>query len=121
MIIHAPSDTMKYYEGTPWPERMRNALTAASPFPIIKRCLRAPEEERNWPIDDSQACDDPVPNTFEGPPYPWTRENPAIDIVGFDGVSESGQEIYNYSADGSAVLPGNHGEKARRYGRSLTR
>ncbi len=32
----------------------------------------------------------------EGPPYPWTRENPAIDIVGFDGVSDSGQEIYNY-------------------------
>jgi nicotinamidase-related amidase len=96
MIIHAPSDTMKYYEGTPWRERMRNAPTAASPFPIIKRCGRTPEEERNWPIDDSQACDDPVPNTAEGPPYPWTRENPALDIVGFDGVSDSGQEIYNY-------------------------
>ena len=25
MIIHAPSDTMKYYEGTPWRARMRNA------------------------------------------------------------------------------------------------
>ncbi len=33
---------------------------------------------------------------FEGPPYPWTRENAAIDIVGYDGVSESGQEIYNF-------------------------
>jgi len=96
MIIHSPSDTMKYYEGTPQRDRMRNAPTAASPFPIIKRCGRTPEEERNWPIDDSQACDDPIPNKFEGPPYPWTRENPAIDIVGFDGVSESGQEIYNY-------------------------
>jgi len=97
MIIHAPSDTMKYYEGTPWRERMRNAPQAASPFPILARCPRVPEEERNFPIDDSvSACDDPVPNTFEGPPYPWTRENPAIDIVGFDGVSDSGQEIYNF-------------------------
>ena len=35
-------------------------------------------------------------NQFEGPPYPWSREHPAIDIVGFDGISESGQEIYNF-------------------------
>ena len=34
MIIHAPSDTMKFYEGTPWRERLRNAPTASSPFPI---------------------------------------------------------------------------------------
>jgi nicotinamidase-related amidase len=97
MIIHAPSDTMKYYEGTPWRERMRNAPQAASPFPIIARCPRVPEEERDFPIDDSAGgCDDPIVNQFEGPPYPWSREHPAIDIVGFDGVSESGQEIYNF-------------------------
>jgi len=98
MIIHAPSDTMKYYEGTPWRERMRNAPRAASPFPIIARCPRVPEEERDFPIDDSAGgCDDPIVSQFEGPPYPWSREHPAIDIVGFDGVSESGQEIYNFS------------------------
>jgi nicotinamidase-related amidase len=97
MIIHAPSDTMKFYEGTPWRDRMRNAPMAASPFPIISRCPRVPEEERDFPIDDSAGgCDDPIVNPFEGPPYPWSREHPAIDIVGFDGVSESGQEIYNF-------------------------
>jgi len=97
MIIHAPSDTMKFYEGTPWRQRMKNAPTAASPFPIINRCPRIPEEERNFPIDDSAGgCDDPIVKKFEGPPYPWTREHPAIDIVGFDGVSESGQEVYNF-------------------------
>ena len=97
MIIHAPSDTMKFYEGTPWRERMRSAPTAASPFPIIARCPRVPEEERDFPIDDSAGgCDDPIVKPETGPPYPWTRENPAIDIVGFDGVSESGQEIYNF-------------------------
>ena len=97
MIIHAPSDTMKFYEGTTWRERMRNAPTAASPFPIINRCPRVPEEERGFPIDDSAGgCDDPVVKEEKGPPWPWTREHPAIDIVGFDGVSESGQEIYNF-------------------------
>jgi nicotinamidase-related amidase len=97
MIIHAPSDTMKFYEGTPWRQRMRNAPTAASPFPIVARCARVPQEERDFPIDDSAGgCDDPIVKAETGPPYPWTRENPAIDVVGFDGVSESGQEIYNF-------------------------
>ena len=96
MIIHAPSDTMKFYAGMPWRERMRRAPTAASPFPILARCARVPAEERHFPIDDSAGgCDDPVVKTFTGPPYPWTREHPALDIVGFDGVSDSGQEIYN--------------------------
>jgi hypothetical protein len=56
-----------------------------------------PDEERDFPIDDSAGgCDDPIVKPETGPPYPWTREHPAIDIVGFDGVSESGQEIYNF-------------------------
>ena len=97
MIIHSPSDVTKFYDGTPWRERMRSARTAASPFPIIQRCPRIPQEERDFPIDDSAGgCDDPIVKPETGPPYPWTRENPAIDIVGFDGVSESGQEIYNF-------------------------
>lgn len=97
MIIHAPSDTMRFYEGTPWRQRMRNAPTAASPFPIENRCARVPAEERNFPIDDSAGgCDDPIVNKETGPPYPWTREHPAIDVVGYDGVSENGQEIYNF-------------------------
>jgi nicotinamidase-related amidase len=97
MIIHSPSDTMKFYEGTSWRERMRNAPTAASPFAIINRCPRVPEEERDFPIDDSAGgCDDPIVKPETGPPYPWSREHPAIDVVGFDGVSESGQEIYNF-------------------------
>lgn len=97
MIIHAPSDTMKFYEGTPHRQRMQQAPKAESPFPIIARCPRVPDEEKNFPIDDSAGgCDDPIIKKFTGPPYPWTREHPAIEIVGYDGVSESGQEIYNF-------------------------
>jgi nicotinamidase-related amidase len=96
-IIHAPSDTMKFYEGTPWRQRMQQAPLAPSDTPILMRCPREPAESREFPIDDSAGgCDDPIVKKWEGPPYPWTREHPAIDIVGFDGVSENGQEIYNY-------------------------
>jgi nicotinamidase-related amidase len=97
MIVHAPSDTMKFYEGTPWRQRMQRAPPAPSPVPLLARCPREPWESRNVPIDDADSgCDDPIVNESTGPPYPWTRENPAIDIVGFDGVSDSGQEIYNF-------------------------
>ncbi len=96
-IIHAPSDTMKFYEGTPFRQRMQRAPNATSATPILSRCAREPLEERNFPIDDTAGgCDDPILKAETGPPYPWTRENPAIDVVGFDGVSESGQEIYNF-------------------------
>jgi hypothetical protein len=44
---------MKFYDGTPRRERMRNAPAAPSPFFIIARCPRVPEEERDFPIDDS--------------------------------------------------------------------
>jgi nicotinamidase-related amidase len=99
MIIHAPSNTMKFYEGTPWRRRMQQAPMAPSASPVLARCPREPVESHEFPIDDTKGgCDDPiVKNINESTgPYPWTREHPAIDIVGFDGVSENGQEIYNF-------------------------
>jgi nicotinamidase-related amidase len=96
MIIHSPSDTMKYYEGTPQRLRMQRAPVASSATPILNRCPRDSAEERNFPIDDTAGgCDDPILKDWTGP-YPWTREHPALDVVGFDGVSDNGQEIYNF-------------------------
>ncbi len=96
MIVHSPSGTMKYYEGTPWRRRMQQAPKAQAPVPILRSCPREPEEARRFPIDDSGGgCDDPMVTKWTGP-YPWTRQHPAIDILGFDGVSESGQELYNF-------------------------
>src|SRR4051794_5228477 len=58
MIIHAPSDTMKFYEGTPWRQRMQRAAMAPSPFPLLARCPREPQEEKNFPVDDTAGgCD----------------------------------------------------------------
>jgi len=96
MIIHAPSDTTTFYEGTPARQRMQRAPKAPSPIPILASCPRDEAESRAFPIDDAQGgCDDPIVKKWTGP-YPWTREHPAIDITGFDGVSDNGQEIYNF-------------------------
>lgn len=96
MIVHAPSDTMKFYEGTLERRRMREAPAVPSATPILARCPREGDEAKSFPIDDSEGgCDDPIVKPWTGP-YPWTRQHAAIDIGGFDGVSESGQEIYNY-------------------------
>src|SRR5436190_23291137 len=66
MIIHAPSDTMKFYEGTSWRQRMQQAERTSSPAPIVA-CPREPAEAREFPIDDTAGgCDDP------GPKVKWT-------------------------------------------------
>ena len=100
MIIHAPSDTMKYYEGRPERQRMQRAPTAPSPFPVRATEPDA-DERRKFPIADG--CDDPIFKNFTGPApattrgtYPWEREHPAIHIAGYDGISDNGQEIYNF-------------------------
>src|SRR6516225_4271617 len=68
MIIHSPSDTMKFYEGTPYRQRMQRAPAASSPFPILARCARDSAEERSFPIDDTAGgCDDPVQKEWTGP------------------------------------------------------
>ncbi|MGD0500955.1 MAG: hypothetical protein ABSC23_21280 [Bryobacteraceae bacterium] len=96
MIFHCPSDTMKYYEGRPERLRMQRAPMVPSPIPI-----------RSTPQDPDPllrgGCGDPIYKRFIGPGpattrgnYPWEREYPAIDIAGYDGISDSGQEIYNY-------------------------
>jgi nicotinamidase-related amidase len=100
MIIHAPSSTMKYYEGTPQRQRMQQAPRVPPPFPIQPT---EPDEEelRKFPI--AGGCDDPISKKFTGPVpattrgfFPWEREHQALDIVGYDGISDSGQEIYNF-------------------------
>ena len=79
---------------------MQLAPTAPSPF-RIRATEPDADELRKFPI--STACDDPVFQKFTGPApsttrgmYPWEQEHPAIKIAGYDGISDSGQEIYNF-------------------------
>lgn len=93
-IVHAPSGTMDLYEGTPHRQRLKQAPAAKPAVPIASWCHLDPKREPPLPIDTSKcACDDaqlgPVVRRY-------TRQHPGLDIVGFDGVSDSGVEIFNY-------------------------
>lgn len=85
-ILHAPSDTLSFYED--WPQRRRLQLAP----PVIPLEISLPPEPP-LPIDDSDGgCD-----TAEKPWYEaWTRQTPLLEIGEFDGISDNGWEIYNF-------------------------
>ena len=85
LIIHAPSDTMKFYADAP----QRKAVLA---IPAV-----APPKPRDivdppLPIDDSDGgCDTPGDETK----YIWTRQHAAIRIAEGDLISDQGSEVFN--------------------------
>lgn len=108
MIIHAPSGCMDEYAGTPQRSRMLQAPHVDAPFELTW-CYRVEDREPEIPIKvDVSPCDDPV----VGPAVKvFTKQHPKIEIIGYDGVTDSGQEIWNFcQAEGitNVVLMGVH-------------
>ncbi len=96
MIIHAPSGCMDQYEGTPHRLRMMQAAQSTPPVEIAGWCYLDAESEAELPIVDSKSpCDDPVVGEAV---KVFTKQHPDLDIIGYDGVSDSGIEIYNFCA-----------------------
>jgi nicotinamidase-related amidase len=93
-IIFAPSETMNIYAGSPHRKRMEQAKPAKPPVPIEKRCLRSPDSEpATLPVDTNLDCDDCELGVVV---RRHSRQHAGLDIIGFDGISDSGEEIYNY-------------------------
>jgi nicotinamidase-related amidase len=95
-VIHAPSGGMQYYDATPQRQRIKAAPTVQPPVPIEKWCYHDPAREADYPIPYIKGrgdCDDPVlsPDTKTS-----KRQHPAIKIVGFDAVSDQGDEVFNF-------------------------
>ena len=86
-IIHAPSDTMDFYAGTPQRRRI-----AGVPLVEPPEAVELPPEP-DLPIDDSDGgCD-----TGETEPKRvWTRQNSAIGIEDDHVISDSGQEVLSF-------------------------
>src|SRR5258705_11222292 len=93
LVVHAPSDTMKTYEGSEGRKLAMSAPAAPSANPIGKWRYIQPEKEGKLPIDDSDGgCDDePQCKNYRA----WKGEHPAIKIADGDAISDSGQEIYD--------------------------
>jgi nicotinamidase-related amidase/type 1 glutamine amidotransferase len=92
-IIHAPSDTMKFYAGSPQRQRAQQAPQIAPPADMSRWHSLNRAKEPPLPIDDSDGGCDDVPRCASG--APWTRQIAAIEIAPEDAVSDSGTEIYN--------------------------
>jgi nicotinamidase-related amidase len=94
MIIHAPSGTMDIYVDTPYRKRMQQAPPARPPVPIEKWCHLDPEREPPMPVDTSKcACDDAQ---LGAQVRKYTRQHAGLDILSYDGISDSGVEIFNF-------------------------
>jgi nicotinamidase-related amidase len=95
MIVHAPSGCMDRYEDTPCRRRMQQAAPAQPPVPIAGWCYLDPAVEPELPVDTSKsACDDPEVGAAV---RVFTKQHAALDVIGYDGVSDSGVEIHNVS------------------------
>ena len=111
-IIHAPSTTMDFYAGTPQRQRMLDAPHAEPPVPIAKWCYLDPTTEAALPVEDEEGpCDDLVGR--ERKPM-YHRQHPDLEIAEQDGISDDGQEIFNYFEQAgvrNVVLMGVHVNK----------
>jgi hypothetical protein len=72
LIIHCPSETLKFYEGTPARKLAQSAPKAAYRFPSTGWCVLDPKREAPLPIDDSDGGCDDSPQCPSG--TPWTRQ-----------------------------------------------
>lgn len=93
-VVHAPSDTMKTYEGTP--ARKLAQAAPAAPVPdgtTFKWNHLDPAAEGPLPIDDTDGGCDCRPQCRNH--IAWKAQHPAIEIKDGDAVSDKGQEVYN--------------------------
>ena len=92
LIIHCPSDTMKYYEGTPG-RRLAQAAPVAAPQEAQKGWAGLdPGKEPPLPIDDSDGGCDDQPQCAMG--SPWRHEISSIEIRDGDAITDN-IEAYN--------------------------
>jgi nicotinamidase-related amidase len=84
-IIHAPSETMAFYQDAPQ-RRLMMSLPRIEPPAALS--LADPP----LPIDDKKGgCD--TPDQFY---KAWTREHPGLRVDAADVISDSGPEIYSF-------------------------
>ena len=92
LIIHCPSETMKFYEGTPERKLAQSAPVVAVKRPIQGWCSLDSVQEPPLPIDDSDGGCDDSPQCNQG--SPWRRQIATIEIKSGDAVTDSAEAYY---------------------------
>ena len=99
-IIHSPSGCMEAYAGTPQRQRMIEAPHVEPPKPLD---IQAPE----FPLGTAtnHGCEftnarsglmDGIWDWDHGGSQKMTKQTPLIEIAEYDGISDSGTEVYNF-------------------------
>jgi nicotinamidase-related amidase len=90
-VIHCPSDTMKFYEGTPQRQIAERAPKVEPKVPLERWCKLDLEKEAPLPIDDSDGgCE----NEGLAQKRVWTRQHPAIEIAAVDAITDNAEAYY---------------------------
>src|SRR5689334_10159076 len=109
LIIHCPSDTMKYYEGTPPRKLARSAPKVPGAAALEKWGGLESEREGTLPIDDSDGGCDDQPQCKQG--QPWTHEIDSLKITEGDAITDSAEAFYLMAQRGitNLIVMGVHG------------
>jgi nicotinamidase-related amidase len=87
LILHAPSETMPFYESSPARRRMQE-------LPPVQPPRNSRHSNPRLPVDDSDGGSDTGERAWF---KAWTRQHPAIQIdEEQDGISDNGLEIYTF-------------------------
>jgi nicotinamidase-related amidase len=99
-IIHAPSETMPFYQDTPQRQRMLSLVKVAPPTP-----LSLPDPP--LPIDDKGGGCDTGDQMYKA----WSRQHAGIRIDAADVISDNGAEVYSFLRErgiGTLLVMGVH-------------
>ena len=92
LIIHCPSETMKFYEGSAGRKLAQSAPKAATKVPLQGWCSLDSIKEPPLPIDDSDGGCDDEPQCPQG--SPWRHEISTLEIKDGDAITDT-SEAYN--------------------------
>jgi alpha-L-fucosidase len=96
LIIHCPSDTMDYYEGTPGRKLAQAAPPVQMAVPLKGWANLDPDKEGLLPIDDTDGgCPDAPPCAqATKAPWPWHHEIDTLEIKAGDAITDSAEAFY---------------------------
>jgi nicotinamidase-related amidase/type 1 glutamine amidotransferase len=92
LVIHCPSDTMKFYADTPGRKLAQQAPKVAMKPLSVDWCPLATGHEPKLPFDNSKDRCDCTPQCAHG--NPWRRQIDTLEIVDGDAITDNDEAFY---------------------------
>jgi len=92
LIIHCPSDTMKFYENHAGRKLAKNAPKVETEMPFRGWYRLDPQHEAPLPIDDSDSGCDDEPRCSTG--NPWRHQIDTIQVADGDAITDNVETYY---------------------------